>query len=452
MKRPKVIIIGGGFAGLNAAKALKKAPVDVLLIDKTNFHLFQPLLYQVATAALSSSNIATPIREVLASQANAKVLLADVTAIRKESKEVITGNGDTYAYDYLILCPGASHSYFGHAEWEPLAPGLKTLSDAITIREKILLSYERAERCTDPVEAMKFMRFVIIGGGPTGVEMAGAIAEIAHKSLVRNFRNIKPEQTKIYLIEGVGQVLPSFPKDLADKAQRDLEALGVEVLLKTFVTKVTADGVWIGDKFLESPTIIWAAGNEASPLLKTLDVPLDKCRRVMVNRDLTIPGYPEVFVIGDSSCCMGEDGKPLPGIAPVAIQQGRYVAKLIRAEASGKPRSPFKYFDKGMMATVGRAKAIAMVGKLKMSGHIAWMAWCFVHIAYLISFSNRLFVMIQWFYLYLFNKRRIRLIISPISDQDEPLHIHDESIPTSAYVLPHSEGVTDDSPQRHRGH
>lgn len=418
----KVLIVGGGFGGLNAAQGLKKADVELLLIDRANHHLFQPLLYQVATSALASSTIAVPIRAVLAKQPKAKVLLADIVAIDKEAKQVIVANGDTYPYDVLILAPGASHAYFGHPEWEAYAPGLKTLGDALQIREKVLLSYERAERCTDHVEAEKFMRFVIVGGGPTGVEMAGAIAEIAHKSLTRNFRNIKPEQSKIYLIEGLEQILPAFPKELAEKAKKNLESMGVEVFLKTFVTDITAQGVYIGERFIETPNIVWAAGNEASPILASLDVPLDRSRRVIVKPDLSVPGHPEIFVIGDAACSYDKNGKPLPGVAPVAIQQGQYVANLIRKKIPVDQRKPFKYFDKGMMATIGKAKAVAKVGKLQMSGFIAWLAWCFVHVLYLISFSNRIFVLMQWLYLYLFNERRNRLIVFPVSEREEPLH------------------------------
>lgn len=425
MRNPRVVIVGSGFGGLNAAKALKKAPVDLLIIDKSNHHLFQPLLYQVATAALSPGNIATPIREVLAKHANATVYLADIACINKNKKQVIAANGDAYSYDYLILAPGASHSYFGHPEWEELAPGLKNLTDAIKIRSRILLSYERAERCEDSSEAEKFMRFVIVGGGPTGVEMAGAIAEISHKSLVRNFRHIKPEQTHIYLVEGLGQVLPNFPKILADKAQKELEKLGVQVLLNTFVTNITPQGVYVGDHFFETSNVIWAAGNEASPLLKSLNTSLDKFGRALVNHDLSIPGHPEIFVIGDAACCHDKNGKTLPGIAPVAIQQGRYVAKLIKGQTPSEKRQAFVYFDKGMMATVGKAKAIVILGKLKLSGFIAWLMWCFIHVLYLITFSNRLLVMIQWFFLYLFNQRRIRLITRSVTEEDEPLHQYD---------------------------
>lgn len=418
----KVLIVGAGFAGLNAAQGLKKADVEVLLIDRANHHLFQPLLYQVATGALSSSNIAIPIRAVLAKQTNAKVLLADIVAIDKERKEVVVANGDTYTYDILILAPGATHSYFGNPEWEQFAPGLKTLGDALEIREKVLLSYERAERCKTPEEAEKFMRFVIVGGGPTGVEMAGAIAEIAHKSLTRNFRNIKPEQSKIYLLEGLEQILPAFPRDLAERAKRDLESMGVEVWLKTFVTNITEKGVWIGERFIETPNIVWAAGNEASPILASLGIPLDRNKRAIVNPDLSIPGHPEVFVIGDAACAFDKNGKPLPGIAPVAIQQGQYIAKLICKNLPPDQRKPFSYFDKGMMATIGRAKAIAKAGKIKLTGYLAWLAWCFIHVFYLISFSNRLFVLLQWLWLYVLNERRNRLIIFPVSEKEEPLH------------------------------
>jgi NADH dehydrogenase len=420
MKR--VIIIGGGFGGLNAALALCKADLQILLIDRTNHHLFQPLLYQVATAALSPGNIAAPLRHVLAKQKNASVLMADIAQIDKEKRQVIAVNGNSYSYDYLILAPGARHSYFGHAEWEELAPGLKTLNDAIRIRERVLLSYERAERCATIEEAEKFLHFVVIGAGPTGVEMAGAIAEIATKTLVRDFRHVDSTQTRIYLLDAADQLLPSYPKPLADKAKADLEKMGVEVHLKAFVDKITPNGVYFGEHFIESPNVIWAAGNAASPLLKTLEVPLDKAGRVIVNPDLTIADHPELFVIGDAALAYDKRQRPLPGIAPVAIQQSRYVAQLIAKGVAADKRKPFKYFDKGMMATVGKAKAVAAVGGLQMSGFTAWLAWCFIHIAYLISFSNRVQVMIQWFYLYICNQRRIRLITRPISDFEDPLN------------------------------
>lgn len=433
MNFPRVVIIGGGFGGINAAQALKRANVEVLLLDKANHHLFQPLLYQVASAALSPGNIASPIRGILSKQKNTSVLLANIIAVDTERKEVVAENEERFKYDFLILAPGASHSYFNHPEWEELAPGLKTLDDALKIRSRILLSYERAERCSTLSEAEAFMRFIIIGAGPTGVEMAGAIAEIAHKSLVQDFRHIMPEQTKIYLIEGENQILPTYPKDLADKGQRDLEKLGVEVILNSRVTNVTPNGIWIGEKFLESANIFWAAGNMASPLLSTLHVPLDRAGRVIVNPDLSIPGHPEVFVIGDAANLKDKQGNILPGIAPVAIQQGRYVAKLIKNKE--KPRKEFKYFDKGTMSTIGKAKAVAMIGKIKISGFLAWLAWCFIHIVFLISFANRMLVMFQWFLLYVGNQRRIRLITRTVSDRDNPLHKKNESIPKPAYSM-----------------
>lgn len=416
MDTKKVIIVGGGFGGLNAIQGLKKTSFDILVIDKYNHHVFQPLLYQVATASLSPGNIASPIREILSTQDNAAVIMGEVIHIDKERKTIHLRNGDRFYYDYLILAPGTSHSYFGNPEWEKFAPGLKTIHDALTIREKILLSYERAERCTNPELISKYMRFVIIGGGPTGVEMAGALAEMAKKSLTGNFQHIRPEQSEIYLIEGEEQLLPPFPKRLADKVLKDLRKMGVRVLLKTRVTQVANDGIYIGDQFLPSANIFWAAGNQASPLLRTLNVPLDRAGRVKVEPDLSIPGNPEIFVIGDAAFMLDKKGKPLPGIAPVAIQQGRYVAKILRENPQLRP--PFAYFDKGMMATVGKSKAIAVVGKLQFSGFFAWLAWSFIHIFYLVTFPNRVLVMIQWIFWYITNQRRVRIINRPIADEE----------------------------------
>lgn len=420
MTKSKVLIVGGGFGGLNAAQALKNAPVEVLLIDKANYHLFQPLLYQVATAALSPGNIALPIREILARQSNATVLMAEVVKIDRDKNEVEVGNGDRFSYDYLILAPGTTPSYYGHSDWARNAPGLKTLYDALTIREKILLSFEHAERCDTLAEAEKYMCFVVVGGGPTGVEMAGAIAEIARKSLIRNFRHIKPEHSKIYLIEGEKEILPSYPVELSQKARSYLEHMGVHVLLNTRVTQVTDDGVRLGDKFLESTNVIWAAGERAAPVLQTLGVPLDRVGAVIVNPDLSIPGSPHVFVIGDSSYMQDDKGKPLPGIAPVAIQQGRYVARIIKKSIDLSQRQPFQYRDKGMMATIGKAKAVGVIGSWKISGFFAWLMWCLVHVAYLISFPNRFLVMTQWFFWYLTNQRRVRLIARPVNDDFQP--------------------------------
>jgi NADH dehydrogenase len=406
----KVIVIGGGFGGLNAVKALKDADLDILLLDRTNHHVFQPLLYQVATAALSVSSIASPIREILRRQTNVEVLMADVTRIDKSEQKVITADGESFFYDFLIVATGATHSYFGHDEWEKFAPGLKTVADGERIREQILLAFEKAERCENLQEAQKYLRFVIVGGGPTGVEMAGSIAEFAHRTLFKNFRHINPATSKIYLIEGTHQVLPSFPAHLGEKAQKDLEKLGVEVLLNTFVTNVSAEGVTMGNRCLETPNVIWAAGNQASSLLKTLHISLDKQGRAIVNPDLTIPHYPNVFVIGDAARCLDAQGQPLPGIAPVAIQQGRYVAKIIKKNLTPQQRRPFVYFDKGTIATIGRGKAVAMIRKLQFSGFVAWLIWCFIHIFYLISFRYRLLVMVQWIFLYLLGRRQARII------------------------------------------
>lgn len=410
----KVIIIGGGFGGINAAKALKRADVELLLIDKTNHHLFQPLLYQVATAALSISDIASPIREILQNQSNATVLMAEVEKIEIETQRVWTSTGESYAYDYLIVAPGARHSYFGHDQWEAYAPGIKTALDAAIIREQMLSAFEKAEASEDPVKAVNYLNFAIIGAGPTGVEMAGSFAEFAHKTLFKNFRRIAPEKSRIYLIEGASQVLPSYPAKLGEIAKKDLEKLGVDVLLNTKVTEINQDGLHIHDHFIPAENIVWAAGNQASSLLKTLGMPLDAQGRVLVNSDLTIPGHPHVFVIGDAACCQDEQGQTLPGIAPVAIQQARYVAKIIKKNVIPSQRKPFVYFDKGMISTIGRGKAVGVFRKISFSGYLAWFIWCFVHIFYLVSFRYRLLVVINWLFLYISNRRQGRIIIYPI--------------------------------------
>ncbi len=418
-KKKRILIIGGGFAGLNAAKALKKADVEVTVIDRMNHHLFQPLLYQIATAALSPGSIASPLREILRKQQNTYVIMKEVVSINKQQRSVTTLDGTVYDYDYLIVAPGASHAYFGHDEWEKFAPGLKTIEDAITIREKILTAFENAEVCNDPVLKAAYMRFVIIGAGPTGVEMAGAISEIASQSLLKNFRHIKPEESEILLIEGLGQVLPSYPVKLADYAYKSLESLGVDVMTNTMVTEIKSDGIYIGEKFIPTQTIIWAAGNQASPLLKTLDITLDKQGRAIVAKDLTIPGFSNIFVIGDAARTLDSKGVVLPGIAPVAIQQGRYVAKLIKGNDDDPAlRRPFKYFDKGMMATIGRAKAVAAMGKIQITGILAWLAWGLIHIFYVIGFQNRTFVLLHWWYLYLIGSRPVRLITRLVKRED----------------------------------
>jgi len=436
MPYTRVIIVGGGFGGLNAAKSLAKANVDVLLFDKTNHHVFQPLLYQVATAALSPGNIAVPIREVVRFQENTSVVMANALTVDKDQQQVLLSDGEVFNYDYLILAPGGSHSYFGHDDWEGNAPGLKTVKDALRIREKILLAFELAERCDSISESAKYLRFVIIGGGPTGVEMSGAIAEICRKTMFKNFRKIKPEQSQIYLIEGMSQILPSYPPHLANIARRDLEKLGVKVFTGSIVTSVTAQGVYIGNKLIESNTVIWAAGNQASPLLKTLDAPLDRQGRVIVEKDLSLAGYPDLFVIGDAALVVDDKGAILPGIAPVAIQQARYVAQIIKKGIPKEKRQAFRYFDKGTMATIGKAKAVAVVGKLQFSGFLAWLAWGLIHILYLISFSNRLLVITQWFFWYLTGKRNVRVISNPINEvkKEQPSPKKKETEKTEAEV------------------
>jgi len=422
MANTKVVILGGGFAGINAAKGLGNSKFDVWIIDKTNHHLFQPLLYQVASAALSPGDIAVPIREILNPFDNITVLMGEAGAIDKEKREVILKNGDRIGYEYLIVATGARHSYFGNENWEQFAPGLKTLNDALKIRERILLSFEMAERCDSIAEAKKYLNFVIIGGGPTGVEMAGAIAEIAYETMLKDFRRIDTTKTKIYLVEGSPHILPVYPEKLSLKAQGYLEHFGVNVITGKRVTNITKEGVMVENTFIPTENMLWAAGNQASPVLKTLNVPLDRQGRVIVDTDMTIPDHPEVFVLGDAACAMDKKGKPFPGLAAVAIQQGRYVAQILRKRILKKDRPPFVYFDKGTMATIGKTKAIGMFGKIQFSGFIAWLAWCFVHILYLIGFRNRLTVLIQWLSSYFTSRRGARLIYR--STEEHPPHAH----------------------------
>lgn len=409
---PRVVVVGLGFAGLTLANSLKKAQLNLILIDKSNHHLFQPLLYQVATAALSPAKITYPIREIFRNQSNATVAMGEVKEIDKEEKKVILSNGETVGYDYLILAPGARHSYFGQDQWENFAPGLKTISDALLIREKILTSFEIADRLNNPKQAAPYLNFVIIGGGPTGVEMAGAILDVAKTSLRENYRNIRPEKTKVFLIEALPYILPSYSQKLSEQARKDLEKLGVIVLTGTKVTSIDERGIQMQDHFLESKNVIWAAGNQASPLLGTLKVPLDRQGRVIVEKDLSVPGYPEIFVLGDAGHC--KDGeKVLPGTASVAIQQGRYVAKLL-SNTSSSNRAPFIYKDKGSMATIGKGKAIAQIKNLEFSGLLAWLAWGFIHIIYLVGFRNRMRVLFEWITLFLTGQRGVRLILGTI--------------------------------------
>lgn len=406
----RVVIIGGGFGGLTIAKELHHAKVDLFVIDKTNHHLFQPLLYQVATAGLSPSDIAVPIREILRHQDNTSVVMGEVVDIDKEKKHVILGNGDHFEYDYLVIAVGAHHNYFGHSDWAIHAPGLKTLENALNIRQQVLISFEKAERLDSISQASKFLNFVVIGGGPTGVEMAGAIAEVAHKTMFKNFRRIKPEKSNVYLIEATHYILPSYPNKLSKRAQKTLEEMGVNVITGKMVTNINEEGVQVGDEFIPSQNVIWAAGTQAPKLLKSLGTSLDPQGRVLVEPDLTIPGHPDIFVIGDAAHVPWKNGMTVPGVSPAAIQEGRYVAKILHHKVPQNKRRPFKYFDKGMMATIGKNHAVVGMGKLQFSGTLAWLAWCFIHIFYLIGFRNRIIVMIQWLTFYITGRRGSRLI------------------------------------------
>ncbi|MFL5761295.1 MAG: NAD(P)/FAD-dependent oxidoreductase [Thermomicrobiales bacterium] len=415
--RPHIVIIGGGFAGLNAAKALNEAPVRVTMIDRRNHHVFQPLLYQVATASLSPAEIASPIRGILRGQENVTVLLAEATAIDIAKREIQL-DYRVMTYDYLIVAAGARHSYFGHDEWETSAPGLKSLEDALTIRRRVLLAFEDAERATDAATRNRLLTFVVVGGGPTGVELAGALAEISRYSLTREFDHIDPRTAKIYLLEAGPRILPMFSEKLAKKAAFFLDRLGVIVRSGAMVTDVESHAVRIGSERIDANTVLWAAGVTASPLAKTLGVPLDRAGRVIIEPNLTVKGHPDVYVIGDLAALNGKDGRPLPGLAPVAMQQGKHAAANIRRAITGQPLTAFHYFNRGNMATIGRNRAIAEIGNLKLSGFFAWIAWLFVHIMYLIGFRNRLVVALQWFWSYATFQRNARLITgAPPTDE-----------------------------------
>jgi NADH:quinone reductase (non-electrogenic) len=404
-----VIVVGGGFGGLWAAQALKRAPVEVTLIDRTNHHVFQPLLYQVATATLSPADIAAPIRWIVSRQRNARVLMADVTAVDLHQSSVDTSIG-RLPFDFLVLAPGAGHAYFGHDEWARAAPGLKTLEDALEIRRRVLLAFEDAEAESDPAAQRRLLTFVIVGGGPTGVELAGALAEIARHTLPRDFRTIHTETSRVILVEGGPSILATFPESLRASARRSLQKLGVEVRESTVVTGITPGVVRLGNETVEAGTVLWAAGVRASPLLQTLGVPLDRAGRVSVERDCSLPGHPNVFVIGDASSFVHDGQRPLPGVAPVAMQQGAFVASAIRRTLSGRPRDPFRYRDYGSLATIGRGYAIADFGWLRLSGFLAWMGWLFIHIMRLVGFRNRFAVFGEWAGSFLTQQRRIRLI------------------------------------------
>ncbi len=406
----KVVIIGGGFGGLAAAKDLAKHSFDITIVDKTNHHLFQPLLYQVATAALSPGDIANPIRSILANRQNVKVIMAEVTSIDKVNRE-LKFNGTSLAFDYLIIAVGNSYSYFGNEGWEKFAPGLKTLNDALKIREGILLSLEAAERLTDKSRFEEYLNFVIVGGGPTGVELAGAIAEIVNKNHIKDFRNINEKMTKVFLVESLPRLLQAFPENLSAKALDELKYLEVEVLLNRRVTGIDKNGVYLGEDFIKTKNIIWAAGNKASPLLGTLGIELDGSGRGIVKPDLSIKDDPDIFIIGDAALSKDEKGKFLPELAPVAMQQGRYVAGIISKGNNSIARKRFKYRDKGALATIRKGKSVAVIKGLNLSGLIAWLTWSFVHIMYLINFRNKIRVMTEWAWYFITNRPGIRLIV-----------------------------------------
>jgi NADH:ubiquinone reductase (H+-translocating) len=418
---PHVVILGGGFAGLYAARGLKRAPVKVTLVDRRNHHLFQPMLYQVATAALNPSDIAAPIRSVLRNQRNTEVLLAEVGTVDPSERRVHFTDGSSTLYDYLIVGTGARHSYFGHDAWETLAPGLKSLEDAVEIRQRVLLAFERAERESDPARRHAELTFVIVGGGATGVEMAGAVAELRRYALRRDFRRIDPGEATVMLLEGGPRLLPSYPARLSDQAKHDLRRLGVEVRTETMVTDIRPGSVVAAGWTIPTQTVIWAAGNVASPVLKSLGTPLDHAGRAIVEPDCTIPGHPEVFVLGDAAVFNHQEGGPLPGISPVAIQMGEYAAHAIQADLCGEPRRAFHYWDKGQLAVIGRGRAVADIWRLHFGGLLAWLIWTFVHIFFLIGFRNRILVMIQWAWSYVTYGRGARLITSETPCTNPPL-------------------------------
>lgn len=410
---PHVVVVGGGFGGLAVARGLQKAPVRLTLVDRRNHHLFQPLLYQVATAALSPADISAPIRSLLRRHSNADVLLAEVVDVDVEGREVVLGDGSRLAYDFLVVSTGATHHYFGNDAWAPFAPGLKSNEDALEIRRRFLLAFEAAEQEPDPGIRRALLTFVVVGGGPTGAEMAGAFAEIARHSLVRDFRRINPASARILLLEGGERILAGYPPELSAFAERALGRIGVEVRTRAIVGRIEADAVYVGSERIPSRNVVWAAGVAASPLGARLGAPTDRAGRVQVEPDLSVPGHPEVFVIGDLAA-FEQAAKPLPGVAPVATQQGQRAAANIQRTLRGEARQEFVYRDRGSMATLGRAAAVAEIGGLKMRGLLAWLTWLFVHILFLIGFRNRLVVMIQWAWSYLTWQRGARLITGEV--------------------------------------
>ncbi|MFM9905478.1 MAG: NAD(P)/FAD-dependent oxidoreductase [Pyrinomonadaceae bacterium] len=421
IERPRVIIIGGGFGGLRAAKGLANQAVEVIVIDRKNHHVFQPLLYQVATAVLSPGEIAQPIRRILHRQKNIEVILGEAAGFDKERKQVFLADGSQISYDYLIIAAGARHAYFGHDDWETQAPGLKTLEDAVEIRRRVLLAFEYAERDAYLNDNQREMNFVVVGGGPTGVELAGAIADIARKALAKDFMAIDTRKAKVMLFEGSDRVLGTFAGDLSDSAKSQLESLGVEVRLNSFVTDIDGGRVKVGDEWINCDVVLWATGVAASPLGKALGIETDKAGRVFVEPDLSIKEFKNVFVIGDMAWLLQESGEPVPGVSPAAMQMGALAAKNILRDLKGESREKFRYVDKGMMATIGRSKAIAEAAGLKFTGFIAWLMWLFLHVFFLIGFRNRLAVMFSWFWAYLTRERSARLITGNADEMQDSM-------------------------------
>jgi NADH dehydrogenase len=417
VSRPRVVIVGGGFAGLSAAKALAGAPVEVTLLDRANHHTFQPLLYQVATAVLAPSEIASPIRWLLRHQRNVTVLLSAVDGVDVARRVVMADGGAMEVpYDYLILATGTRHAYFSHPEWESLAPGLKSLEDAREMRRRFLLAFEEAEKCNDARERESWLTFVIVGGGPTGVELAGILPEVARHGIARDFRRIDTRLTRVILLEGGPRVLPSFSERLSERARRDLTELGVEVRTGALVTRIERDAVHVGEERIVCRTVFWAAGNVASPLAQSLRAPLDRAGRVIVEPDLSVPGHPEIFVAGDLAAVTRDDGTLVPGVAPAANQGGRAAARNILRTLRREPREPFRYHDKGSLATIGRHRAVAQFGRVGVSGYLAWWLWLVIHILYLAGFRNRLVVAVEWGYAYITYHRGARVITAGRDD------------------------------------
>ncbi|HZI08600.1 MAG TPA: NAD(P)/FAD-dependent oxidoreductase [Archangium sp.] len=443
--RHHVVIVGGGFGGLQAALGLRRAPVEVTVLDRYNHHLFQPLLYQVATAVLSPGDISAPIRQILRGR-NTTVLLADVKSVDLARKVVVSDGGEI-PYDTLVLAMGATHSYFGHSEWAEFAPGLKTIDDAREIRERVLLALEAAEREPDPERQREWLTFVIIGAGPTGVELAGALAYMTRHSLPRDYRRVDTSQARVLLLEGLPRVLNTYPEELSAKAHRDLEKLGVEVRTGTLVTGVDDTGVTVGDTRFQARTVLWGAGVAASPVARTLGVPLDKSGRVKVDSTLNVPGHEDVFVIGDLASLV-QDGKPVPGIAPAAMQMGRHVAKNIRHRLAGRPLEPFRYHDKGSFAVIGRGSAIGVLyDKVRVSGRLAWAMWLGIHITFLVGFRNKVAVMLDWAYTYLTKRRDVRLITGLHANKLPPIQARSLPGASEAHAVEPGPGLERHEPE-----